>query len=859
MLKKFLLCFLSAVLCIGNIGFIGSAANETQDSVLYVSPEANDDGDGSIDKPFSKIEQARDALRSKIKENPNQNYTVYLRGGIYNITNAVDFNEEDSVADGYFVTYKAFEGENVSIVCGEKIDNSFIKLVDDEDIIKRLPNGMNGKVYEVDLKSAGYTVDDYGKENYRGTYTRMNSAVPKNDYSAIFSFGGKMLTNARYPNEGFLHVTEIIKSGASSFSSDADRYNGITLPYPDVRCDRWATAKDAIIFGTLYYDWAGSSADLGTVDRRKRTISSKQGFCYGIRTYSPTTEGGKWYIYNLLEELDAPGEYYLDREANKLYFYPPESIDSGSLTMGYGTRAFNLENANNITFEGLSIEGARSYAIYAKNCSNILINKCEIKNSIGGITYDGGTNCGIVNSEIHEVDSGISLQGTDDQREFLVESAHYAINNHIYNWALWTMLYSSAARMSGVGNMFAKNKVHGAEHQAIQPQGVNNIVEYNEFYDTNRSIGDSGCLYEGQNFAMRGNVYRYNYFHDIGPRDGSKFVHCIYEDDTMSGSDIYGNIFENATQGVFLNGGFDTKIHNNIFIDCDADYGWVSYPQNFSVAGYGSSRYNTSMSYAGDNDIWKKTFPDLFSMEFSNPDFYTYVRGNEGKNNVKVDTPDYSFLSRCLVNSSKTGDVNASIGDIGFENKNEKRFSISKTAKLYDMFADIAAGFSKIGYEEDGLSSEEIEEYKKEMIKLDASLENEREQLINQSNERKIIVIKDGSSIYFKDGEYKLFSQKEAISPAYIDEKLALPIECAEAAGLTVTNSEGNAASISYNGKKASVNLMTDGEVKYIPVREVFEALEFNVIWNDNGSVVIYDRSLNFDKSVIDKYANKLY
>ena len=151
------------------------------------------------------------------------------------------------------------------------------------------------------------------------------------------------------------------------------------------------------------------------------------------------------------------------------------------------------------------------------------------------------------------------------------------------------------------------------------------------------------------------------------------------------------------------------------------------------------------------------------------------------------------------------------------------------------------------------------EEYKKEMIKLDASLENEREQLINQSNERKIIVIKAGSSIYFKDGEYKLFSQKEAISPAYIDEKLALPIECAEAAGLTVTNSEGNAASISYNGKKASVNLMTDGEVKYIPVREVFEALEFNVIWNDNGSVVIYDRSLNFDKSVIDKYANKLY
>lgn len=858
MLKKIFLCFLSAIICTGNLGIIGNAAYQTNGTVeYYVDPQGKDSGDGSLNNPFATIEQAKEQARDRIKENPNQNYTVYLREGIYNVVEPIEFGVEDSVSDGFSVTYKAYENENVSIVCGKKIDSSFIKLVRDDDIISRLPNGMNGKVYEVDLNAAGYTREDYGEENYRGTYTRMNSAVPSNGYSAIFSFDGEMMTNARYPNKGFMHVTDIIKSGASSFSSDADRYNGITLPYPDVRCDRWATAKDAIIFGTLYYDWAGASADLGTVDKRKRTISTKQGFLYGIRAYSPTTEGGKWYIYNLLEELDAPGEYYLDREANKLYFYPPTDIESGSLTMGYGKTVFNLKNANNIKFEGVSIEGARSYAVYAKNCNNILMNKCEIKNSIGGVTYDGGSNCGIINSEIHDVDSGISLQGTDEQREFLTESAHYAINNHIYNWALWTMLYSSAARMSGVGNMFAKNKVHGAEHQAIQPQGVNNLVEYNEFYDTNRSIGDSGCLYEGQNFAMRGNVYRYNYFHDIGPRDGSKFVHCIYEDDTMSGSDIYGNIFENATQGVFLNGGFDTKIHNNIFIDCDADYGWISYPQNFSKAGYGSSRYNASMQYAGDNDIWKKTFPDLFNMEFTNPDFYTYVRGNEGRNNVKVDTPDYSFLSRCLVNSSKEGDINVAIGEIGFANKAENNFSITKTSKIYDMFSDIISGFDKIGYEEDGLSEEAVAEYKKDMIKLDSSLEDEREQLIEQANERKIIVIKAGSVVYFQGGEYKLFNQKDAVTPTFVDEKLAVPTECVQAMGLNLTIDDGT-ATVSYNQKKTAVKLISGGDANYIPVRDVFENLGFNVLWNDNGSVVIYEKELGFDKDVTERYAGKL-
>lgn len=858
MLKRFFCVFLSLVICLSGITFSAFAEYEVEDNILYVSSDAEKDGNGSKGNPFATIDRARDELRTMIAKNPNQNYTVVLRGGIYNVEDAVKLDTRDSVADGYRVIWKAYDGEEVSIVCGDKIDGKYIKLLDDEAVLKRLPNGMKGKVYVADLGAAGYTRETYGEEYYRGTYTRNNSAVPRNSYSAIFSFGGQLMTNARYPNEGFMHVTEIIKSGASSFVSDADRYNGITLPYPDVRCDRWATAKDAIIFGTLYYDWAGSSADLGKVDRRKRTISSKQGFQYGIRAYSPTTEGGKWYIYNLLEELDSPGEYYLDREENKLYFYPSGDINTDSLTMGYGTNAFSLENANNIVIKNLSVEGARGYAIYAKNCNNIIVNGCEIKNSIGGVTYDGGTNCGIVNSEIHDVDSGISLQGTDEQREFLTESAHYAINNHFYNWALWTMLYSSAARMSGVGNMFAKNKVHGAEHQAIQPQGVNNIVEYNEFYDTNRSIGDSGCLYEGQNFALRGNVYRYNYFHDIGPRDGSKFVHCIYEDDTMSGSQIYGNIFENATQGVFLNGGFDTKIYNNIFIDCDADYGWISYSQNFGTTGYGSARYNTSMSYAGDNDIWKKTFPDLFNMEFTNPDFFTYVRGNEGKNNIKVDTQDYSFLERCLVNSSKTGDINMSLSEIGFENKNEKKFTLLEKSKIYDMFSMHRDGLSKIGYEEDGMSDEEIEEYKKEMIKLDPSLVDERSRLTDESRERNITVIRSYSISFYQDGEYKLYDAKKAFCPKVIDGKLMIPIECAQAIGLTV-KSNSDSAEVSCDGAKSTVKLIDLESGKYLPLRETFENLSYNVLWTESGNVIIYSEKYNFDKSTLEKYAYKLY
>lgn len=36
------------------------------------------------------------------------------------------------------------------------------------------------------------------------------------------------------------------------------------------------------------------------------------------------TKGNRFYVENLLEELDQPGEWCFDSETNKLYFWPPE-------------------------------------------------------------------------------------------------------------------------------------------------------------------------------------------------------------------------------------------------------------------------------------------------------------------------------------------------------------------------------------------------------------------------------------------------------------------------------------------------------------------------------------------------------
>lgn len=839
---------------------VGYASSE--ECVLYVSKDGSADGDGSKNNPFDSIASAQVKVRELIKENNQRNITVYVREGVYNTIERIEFGKEDSVADGYRLAYKGYENENVVLVSGIKLNSEKVQLLKDKELLKRLPVEGKGKVWVYDFSESGLTREDYGEMEYRGSYTDRNIVIPRiqNGYSSILSYNGNRMTVARYPNSGYLHIDQIIKNSASEYKTEEDYYKGMTIPYPDIRCDRWVTAKDAIIFGTLYYDWAGSSADLGLVDKRKCQISSEHAFLYGVRKYTPTTEGGKYYVYNLLEEIDSPGEYYIDRDENKLYFYPMDDNPAAAdITIGYKNYIVYANGARNITFENLKLEGARSTAMLLENSDNLLVNNCQVKNSSGSVTIKGGHNCGVTNSIIRDVNSGISLGGTDEQREVLEETGHYAINNHIYNWGIVDHRYSSAATMNGVGNIFAKNKVHGAEHQAIQPNGINNVVEYNEFYDTNREVGDSGCLYEGQNYSKRGNVYRYNYFHDIGPGDGTKFVNAIYLDDFQSGTTIYGNVFENASNAVFFNHGMDNKVFNNIFINCNSTFRWntgTSVTQSDPLVG--QSRYTNSMeTIASDNEIWRTVFPDLFTMNFSSADFFYYVRGNEGYDNVSINTLDGNISEHCLVNSSMEPSMQADISSIGFVDHANGNYSLKATSDVFKNYPDFKYDFENIGYEEEGLSEAEIEEFKSHMIKLDRSIAGLREDVKNASAEKEILVLKSGVLAYYQAGEYKLYSKSEPICPVYANSKTVLPRMCAEALGMTITRGE-DLWTVTYGDKTAEITCEYVNGNAAVPLRECFEKLGYNVVWTEKGNVVIYRKSLFVDDAVIKRFAEKM-
>jgi hypothetical protein len=109
------------------------------------------------------------------------------------------------------------------------------------------------------------------------------------------------------------------------------------------------------------------------------------------------------------------------------------------------------------------------------------------------------------------------------------------------------------------------NLIHDHPHAAILFVGNEMLIEYNDIHHTALETGDVGAIYTGRDYTYRGNRIRFNYIHETGGVRGSK---GIYMDDCVSGTEVYGNIFYKVHWGMFIGGGRDHHVENNLFVDC---------------------------------------------------------------------------------------------------------------------------------------------------------------------------------------------------------------------------------------------------------------------------------------------------
>ena len=95
-----------------------AAAGAPRAVEIYIAPAGDDANPGTKQKPFATLARARDAVRQQKTENPKRDVTVFLRGGVYRLTNTVVFTLADSGGAGQKITYAAFPGET-PIICSD--------------------------------------------------------------------------------------------------------------------------------------------------------------------------------------------------------------------------------------------------------------------------------------------------------------------------------------------------------------------------------------------------------------------------------------------------------------------------------------------------------------------------------------------------------------------------------------------------------------------------------------------------------------------------------------------------------------------------------------------------------------------
>jgi len=378
-----------------------------------------------------------------------------------------------------------------------------------------------------------------------------------NSKAEVF-YNGEQLTLARYPNivdDKWTWDTIVNVTSNVSFTFHGDR--------PLRR--QYEKAPDLWLHGYWKFDWADNYvAAKVNADEKSYTIDT-----VSSRILYELTNGARYYVLNLLQELDAPGEYYIDRKRRLLYVYPPVPMSAESEIVVSAIE--NLVRADHLTdtsFVDIVWSTSRGTGLNFSSPSRVEIIGGSISN-VGGaeaILLKNATDCRVRNVTISDCNcGGINVTGGD--RRTLASSKTELSHNHIANFAKWKRTYMAGILFGGCGHVISNNTVAHAPHTGITGRCNDCVFSGNYLHDLCYEGVDAGAFYAGRSWAERGNIVKNNVFQRIrrieNATHGYGRVQAIYLDDQMSGYDVINNTVLDSDTAILLGGGRHNKLIGN--------------------------------------------------------------------------------------------------------------------------------------------------------------------------------------------------------------------------------------------------------------------------------------------------------
>jgi hypothetical protein len=650
---------------------------------LFVSTQGLDTNPGTQAKPFATLERAQVAARLAQAKGP---VTVWLRGGIFRRDKSFALTAEDSGT-----TYRAFGSERVSLMGGVALSAETFQPVTDPAVLERLDPAAKPHILVSDLTKQGVT--DFG-----GAWP--NTFRGYNGWHELF-FEGRRMQIARWPNEGFARMGKVLDKGSVPRVGEKPDRPG-RFQYQGDRPERWLKAPEVYLDGYWCFKWYNEVIKVAQIDPADKSITFTVPHIYGVGGYS----GGEYFALNLLEELDSPGEYYLDRARGLLYFWPPADLKGKAIGLSVMQDPLvTMTDVSNVTLRGLIFEVSRGAALTMSGGENNLLAACTIRNLANdAVRIAGGKHNGVTACEFsHLGGGGISLSGGD--RATLTPCGNFATNNHIHHFGELYRTHHDAINLNGCGCQATHNLIHDAPHHAMDFGGNDHLVEFNEVYRVCLETDDAGAIYTGRNWTVQGNIIRHNFWHDIGggPAVGNQ---AIYLDDCAAGTTCTGNVICRVGRAFLLGGGRDNMIKNNVIVDCripiHIDNRGVGIAKRKDENWGTLTREFATLPITGE--LWARRYPHLPTYLTDQPGYpkYNEVTGNLivacGKMNLAKEAQELSTIRDNLETNEDPGFVNAALLD----------FTLKPDAAVFKALPDFKPiPFAQIG--------PKLDEYRKTM------------------------------------------------------------------------------------------------------------------------------------------------
>jgi len=653
-------------------------------ATICVAADGSDANPGTQAKPLASLAGSRDAIRSMKARGalPPGGVAVVVQGGEYPLQQTVELTEQDSGTADAPVVYRAASGQRPVFTGGVRVTG--FTPVTDPAVLARLPQEARGKVLRTDLSPQGIT--DFGKLNVRG-YGR--AGYPTRPWVDLY-VDGKAMQLARWPNEGFVKIGKVTQGEFVRRTRSADP--GI-FEFEGDRPLRWQQAKDVWMYGLWGHLWAGRCLRVASIDPGNRRITTGQKDTYGFR------KGYPYYYFNLLEEIDQPGEWYLDRDAGVLYLYPPKPLRGATVELPISSAPFvKMDNVSHVTARGLTFELGRAEGVVISGGENVLLAGCTIRRlGTNGVVILGGRSHGVLGCDIHTLGAG-GIRVAGGEWTTLGHSGHFIENCHVHDFSRVDRAYAPAVHADGIGMRISHNLFHDSPHHAMRVEGYEHRIEFNEIHSVVYESDDQAGIDMWGNPAYRGNVMRYNFWHHIGSGHEHAGQAGIRLDDYISQVLMYGNVFWRCSGGRFgavqIHGGKDNIADNNLFVDCK---------YAFSFSPWGQARWTERVASAGprisrhDVDITKPPFstryPDLAHMD-ENADRNFIWR------NVAVNCGQLTVRERGV---NELVDNLTFRGDPGFADLAKRNLRLPADSPVYSR-----SGFRPIPFDEIGLYEDEF-------------------------------------------------------------------------------------------------------------------------------------------------------